>query len=471
MSRALLIWILFVSAALFAGEAAPLDIATPTQEFRLPIPTAAETAPTRKLLQELFKNEYAKTKTPEDKLALAAKLLEQGQQTNDDPVAKYTCLAEALRLSTEAGALHASDAAIKQLAEFYAVDASALNRKALADILAQSRDGDSQRAIAALKTLETNPGDAAANLTLGRVLCFHREMWETGLPYLSNSSDEKLKAVAAEELSKPADALAISAMADAWWDIGAKESEPRKGAILRHAGEWYREALPELSGLSKAKVEKRLNEIPTAKTAAGSGIVRAGRKINLLTLVDPARDTVNGSWRMQEKKLVCESGFLTRLQFPYKPPEEYDLRLVFTRTAGKGVTTNLIPAGGKAVMWGVSSWSDQFHAFDYCDGKEGNANDTRVNATAETRTVNGKQSESIVRVRKSYIECLVNGKVVQKWEKIDRLQCNSGWMLKKPELVGIGAHNSQVEFTVVELTEISGPGTPSANTTTTTKSK
>src|SRR6185312_914073 len=53
----------------------------------------------------------------------------------------------------------------------------------------------------AATTLADNPDDAAANLLVGRHLCFVTEDWEQGLPMLAKSSDATLKDLAAKSLA------------------------------------------------------------------------------------------------------------------------------------------------------------------------------------------------------------------------------------------------------------------------------
>lgn len=441
---------------LLAGES-PLDVGTKGADIRLPIPEPAKVAELKKVILDLLKEDYAKAKTPADKAALAQKLLSQGIQTNDDPVGKYACLIEAQRLSTEAGTIETTHEVIAHIAEFFSVDAFALRRKALGDFISAAKDVEAQKALAALKILDGNMADPAANLNVGRYLCFNREMWDMGIPYLAASSDEKLKSLAEAEVVKPTDALAEADIGDGWWDIAAKEQEPKKGSIKRHAGVLYREAVLNLTGLTKVKVEKRIAELAAQPVPGKVGAI-GGRKINLLALVDPTRDVVRGNWRMDGAKLVCEPGMCAVVQFPYKAPAEYDFKSVYIRQGGNGGITQLFPTD-HGIMWNVSSWQNQIHAFDRCDGIEGLTNPSAVRTTSETVVVNGKQVESIVRVRKNYIECFINGKSIVKWDKgFERLQADSRWVLKDPASVGVGSNNSKVEYISVELIEISGAG-------------
>ena len=117
-----------------------------------------------------------------------------------------------------------------------------------------------EAARAAAKVLEQKPDDPEANLTVGKYKCFVKADWEHGLPMLALGSDAGLRAVAAKELEGATSAEAQVAMGDAWWDLAEKEDPSLKEQLQGRAAYWYRKALPELSGLTKDKVEKRAKE-------------------------------------------------------------------------------------------------------------------------------------------------------------------------------------------------------------------
>ena len=113
----------------------------------------------------------------------------------------------------------------------------------------------------AKQTLDKNPSDPDANLTLGRWQCFYKNDWQAGLPLLAKGSDEKLKALAAAELQSPSDTEQQARLADGWWDIAQKESGLGRDTVLVHAGEFYKAVMPNLnSALRKALIEKRLTQ-------------------------------------------------------------------------------------------------------------------------------------------------------------------------------------------------------------------
>src|SRR2546422_5551464 len=100
---------------------------------------------------------------------------------------------------------------------------------------------------AARKTLETTPLDAGACLQAGRFLCFYKRDWESGIPLLALGSDSGLKAVAAQEQTKPNDAAGMAAVGDAWSSL-----MPKAGTLKPRYEErvlfWYQKAWPQSQG-------------------------------------------------------------------------------------------------------------------------------------------------------------------------------------------------------------------------------
>ncbi|MBC7854349.1 MAG: LamG domain-containing protein [Pirellulaceae bacterium] len=136
----------------------------------------------------------------------------------------------------------------------------------------------------AMKRLAENPADEDANATAGSYLCLVREEWTKGLPYLARGGEGALQAVADKELGDTSTREAQMELADAWWSVAAEIKEEKHAARLR-AAYWYRIALPRLSGLSKAKAEKRIPEDKSAFVFDGKGrIVTALQRFAPVTL-------------------------------------------------------------------------------------------------------------------------------------------------------------------------------------------
>jgi hypothetical protein len=107
--------------------------------------------------------------------------------------------------------------------------------------------------------LKADATDAEANETVGRYLCFVRQDWKQGLPFLKEAFDAELKATAAQDLSLTNDEGALTA-ADAWWEVAEHRKKERQ-QILPRCAFWYEKAIPNLTAIPKANAEKRLQAV------------------------------------------------------------------------------------------------------------------------------------------------------------------------------------------------------------------
>jgi WD40 repeat protein len=310
----------------------------PAELGKATVPDETKLAEAEKLIKDLFKEAYAK-RNPTDRLALAAELLDKAKETVDDPVARFVLLREARDLAAQGGDAVAVLAAIDELARGYAVNAFEMKATALAatgrnantpaanKVLAESYlalidealaaddfgavvhlasladaaahkagnvallsqvqarekevkeiQKESEAVKEAKAKLEQTPDDPGASLAVGRYLCLRKGDWDKGLPLLAHCSDAALMTAAKKDLGQPQDAAAQVEVGDSWWDLGEPRKDSTKTALLARAAHWYREALPELTGLKLAKVEGRLKTIdeqaPAAQTTGAPGELR-----------------------------------------------------------------------------------------------------------------------------------------------------------------------------------------------------
>lgn len=120
------------------------------------------------------------------------------------------------------------------------------------------------RAKVARETLVKNPDDPAANELWGSYLSFVKGEIETGLPFLTRGSSAELKALAARELAGKKSQSDQLELAEDWWAFGEKsqtQDSVRAIRVKQFANQKYVELYPKLTGLDKAKAEKRMAEI------------------------------------------------------------------------------------------------------------------------------------------------------------------------------------------------------------------
>ncbi len=289
---------------------------------RLPVPTSDAQATTLQQLDKVHK--FSQRRMPAERLKFARDLFEAAEKSQDGSVEKFVLLRKAMELAQSGGDAGLMLEAVDAISDEFDVNAPDVKWKVLAGFVSGASNvgeiksfveaagpvideaiaagrydvavniaetayrfamkaGDAElrkraydrrnevRNLAerfrpvqtARKTLQSDPNDPAANLVVGRWLCFERGDWEEGLPHLAKCSSLALKGVAEQELkSTPATPDAQVALADKWRTLAEQVEGKEKDALMVHAGEWYGKALDGLpEGLARAKVQRRLDEI------------------------------------------------------------------------------------------------------------------------------------------------------------------------------------------------------------------
>jgi len=182
------------------------------------------------------------------------------------------------------------------------------------------------------------------------------------------------------------------------------------------------------------------------------------KAVDLMPLIDPERDAVSGQWeRNAEGALVSDARSLSRLEIPYKPPEEYDYKMVFTRNNGWDTIAQCFSNGSKSLIWGMAMWGNELNMFRCVSGFEG-TNPTTV--WAKEFIQNGRRYECVVQVRKQRYAAFIDGKLISHWDRgYAGAHVSKEWRLPTPGLLGIASSNSQTTFHSLQLLEISGTGT------------
>lgn len=348
------------------AASAPPNVMPLETSGRLSVPSSDELKKARATIHEVFKDDFAAARQEKDKVALADKLRRQADQNRGDPVAYYALIDEARNLVIDAGdAVRLTrttstlagryeidpleqlvdllqktmqkphppatfkvmaDAVLKQVE--VAAEAGELDRaEELSDLaLAAARRAkdpatlkaavDRGKALAAEKeqweaiekakaTLAGSPGDPAANLVLGKHLCFTAGDWKQGSACLAKSGDEKLKALAEASAADPAEPAAQAEVADAWMKAADASRGKAKADFQAGARYWYTRALPGLTGLDKVKAEQRLKQLggpqATTRTAVSSG-TRALPAAGAMNQV--ARDRQAAEWVLSQRGKV-----------------------------------------------------------------------------------------------------------------------------------------------------------------------
>ena len=130
---------------------------------------------------------------------------------------------------------------------------------------AKERYEEARRAAA-----NASAADPAAKLAVGKYLCLVRSDWAGGLPYLVGGSDSALADLARAEIALPRSTDEQVALGDRWYAAAESGSAEDRSGLLLRAQAWYEAALPQASGLSQARITKRLSEMGAAPTIAAA---------------------------------------------------------------------------------------------------------------------------------------------------------------------------------------------------------
>jgi formylglycine-generating enzyme required for sulfatase activity len=290
-----------------------------------PEPNKTAQGKAESLIRDLFKAEYKKAQS--DRAAageLAALLLKEGKQTNDDPPLRFVALSQARDLAAQAGDIALGLEAIAELSKYFSIDTVAMKGALLATAaeqltsaeaalllvntalawLEEAEKADNYKQTAAVvkaaqqaaqkvkegklrlvgliskraqeldasrkeferlkpfvDRLEKDKDDAEANLEVGKYLCIIKGNFKRGLPLLVKGKDADLKALAAKDLANPKDAKKQVALGDAWDKLAQELKTLPRRHLERRVCYWYERALPELTGLNKVRVSRRYDEL------------------------------------------------------------------------------------------------------------------------------------------------------------------------------------------------------------------
>ncbi len=297
----------------------------PPKPQRLPIPEPEAQQKALAEIRQLFERDYKAAQKPEEKTKLAERLYRLGAETHDNPAAQYMLFVEARNLALEAGNKSILDRSLRRIAQNFELDLPELSAgffeeaakrsrspaanqaaaqaavelaqeafardklpeairlaQAAVDLARKASDSLTSKKAAALRrryeefqpryeaflkaeqALQNNPDDPEANLTYGFYLCFAKQEWPSGLRHLAKGKDPTLKHLADQELNLtgPKNTSAMVTLGDKWWDAStAVSNETIKEAYRNRAAYWYRQALPNLSGLTKTRIDRRLQEV------------------------------------------------------------------------------------------------------------------------------------------------------------------------------------------------------------------
>ncbi len=486
---------MFVVAAIGRGD----DAAA-----KLPVPNAADQKASQKLIDSIYGEKVRAAKTSADKVACSKTLLTVAGQEKD-AATRYSLLNMSTDLAADGADLDAAFAALTEMDRCYVIDSLSLKARTLKtitkyagapasrqsaiktakslfdDALAADRleiarsvseivesiskkDSDldtysdyhkrlsdlaaRESALKAMTeasaVLKSTPNDPAANLAVGRYDCFFKGEWKTGLPLLAKGNDAKLASTAKTELAGALTSLQKSALADFWFDYGKVHKSEVGLGPLEHAQALYEMVRAQPAGLSSLKAEQRIGEIAALLPA---------RVIDLLKLVDPARDARVSGWHLENGQLFNDGNAGAELRFPYCPPAEYDLAIDYVREDGRWGDTLIVCHDGAV---GAADLPTPWRATAALPVPVG-----QPAALFRSVPVNASgQCKFRMQFRRDELVAFFNGvKVIDRHVPNWKLGPRPNWLVPDPVALGVIVFYGKITIKSAEVTEISGPGT------------
>ncbi|MCY3022999.1 MAG: hypothetical protein NTW87_28820 [Planctomycetota bacterium] len=209
--------------------------------------------------------------------------------------------------------------------------------------------------------------------------------------------------------------------------------------------------LPDATPGSAEIVLKEVRPADVRATAAPAGSASGP---SLLALVNPVKDAVAGVWKSDGHAVTSDNATGARIMFPYAAPEEYDVRMEFTRVSGSSTVSLILSKAGHAFDFEIAR-PDGIAGFECIDGKSLEATPGKAKFTVTT----GRKYSVVVQVRNAGLRALVDGKqIVLLPADYKGMTVSSAWRLPNAECLGIGSYNSPTTFHAVDIIEVTGKG-------------
>jgi len=312
------------------ADSPPKDTDAHTQQPRVLGPAHLQAARTQ--VGDVFESETAQAKTPAQKVSLAKTMIQIASEASE-PAEAYVLLEKAVALAIDGHDPFTLDEGIAALKKRFGVDlvgqrqeslirmakkapleslgvvidklvaeaesaaAAGLIKdatdtaKAAAGGARRLRDSVRQKAttelLQQLKELEkvqatiqplidrlaANPRDAEALLEVGKHRCYAEGNWQAGLKLLAQCSDPAIAQAAKADLASDASAAGHAKVADLWFAINAAESGRGPSGPSERARYHYELAASKATGLDRARIMKRLEEIAKLEGGADNWMV------------------------------------------------------------------------------------------------------------------------------------------------------------------------------------------------------
>ena len=184
---------------------------------------------------------------------------------------------------------------------------------------------------------------------------------------------------------------------------------------------------------------------------------REQKEIDLLALLKPERDQVQGKWSLENGLLTSPKEYGARLEIPFQPPEEYELQLIAEPLdEPNGLLLGLLAGTNRfAALMNYHLEKKSLSALENVAGKNV-GNETTVEGAYFKQ---GRPSFIVCTVRKTGVTVSIDGKEALAWTgEASQLSLSGYWKTPRENALFLGAYDCRYRFSRVSLTPLTGTG-------------
>lgn len=171
--------------------------------------------------------------------------------------------------------------------------------------------------------------------------------------------------------------------------------------------------------------------------------------LDLLKVIAPAIDRVQGIWFFDHDKLRTPLEFNARMQVPVALPKSYTMRMTVERLQGKKQFGIGIAVGGRATMISIDNSDSRFVGLDRLDGKPAADNES---TKAGTFLPLHKPVELACRVSENEVRLNLDKKEALRWQgNPDRLSITPDYAVPHTDWPFLSAFDSEFEVSSFRL--------------------
>lgn len=197
------------------------------------------------------------------------------------------------------------------------------------------------------------------------------------------------------------------------------------------------------------------NSVTKGKGSVQSSSEPETGPIDLIKRIDPKRHYVMSLWRKEGGVLISPDEPATRLQVPFEPPANYDVKLVAERKKGTDMLGIGLIVQGRQVMMVFDAYGRTATGLHLVDGQSVHDNETRYK---DRIFVDGRPSVIVCRVRGNKVRVTADGKEILDWRgDSTRLKQDEYWSVPAKNLLYLAAWNTSFHITELKVTRVGEP--------------